>query len=164
MTSAGTGTPEKPRKGRAQKRSLNHRILEQGWAELAAFIRYKARKLGIRVVEVNAGGTSQTCSLCGLRDKNSRKRNRKDRQFQCVSCDYLADADVNAAINIGDRGTYIFMQRKGATLEKIRQHRLDRADRETPERQEPGTGIDEVPQALPTGYPAFTQRRNHTAA
>ena len=159
MTSSGKGTPEKPRKGRAQKRSLNRRILEQGWAELAALIRYKARKLGIRVVEVNAGGTSQTCSLCGVKDKKSRKK----KLFQCVNCHFKADADHNAAVNIGDRGTHIFMQRKVTTMDEVRQHRLDRANGMNPRSQEPGTGIDEVPQALPTGYPASNQPRTQTA-
>ena len=164
MTSAGKGTPKKPRKGRAQKRSLNRRILEQGWAELAAFIRYKARELGIRIVEVNAKGTSQTCSLCGAKDKKSRNRKRKDRVFQCVSCHFRADSDVNAAVNIGDRGTCMFLKRKGTTMEEVRQHRLDRTNGMNPESQEPGTGIDEVPQALPTGYPAFNQCRTQTEA
>ena len=164
MTSSGKGTAEKPRKGRAQKRSLNRRILEQGWGQLAAFIRYKARKLGIRVVEVNAKGTSQTCSLCGVKDKKSRNSKRKDRVFQCVSCRYSTDSDINAAVNIGDRGTCMFLQRKGTTMEEVRQHRLDRANGKNPRSQKPGTGIDEVPQALPTGYPAFNQGRTQTAA
>ena len=164
MTSSGTGTPEKPTKGRAQKRSLNRRILEQGWAELTTLIGYKARKLGIRVVEVKAGGTSQTCSLCGVKDKKSRNRKRKDRVFRCVSCNFGADSDVNAAVNIGDRGTYFYLKRRGTTMDEVRQNRLDRAKGKNAELQEPGTGIDEVPQALPTGYPAFNQQRTQTVA
>ena len=151
MTKSARGTLEKPGRRVAQKSSLNRRILEQGWAELAGFIRYKARYQGIRVVEVHAAGTSQTCSLCGHRDRKSRK----GRRFQCISCGHQADADHNAAVNIGDRGTYIYLKRTGASLEEIRQQRLDRADRGTTGRQEPVTGLDDAPKAHPTGLSGF---------
>ena len=151
MTKSAKGTVEKPGRRVAQKRSLNRRILEQGWAELAGFIRYKARYQGIRVVEVHPGGTSQTCSLCGHRDRKSRK----DRRFQCISCGHQANADHNAAVNIGDRGTYTYLKRKGASLEEIRQQRLERADEGPTERQRPGTRLDDAPEAHPTGLPGF---------
>ena len=124
MTSSGRGTVQNPGKNRAQKRGLNRRILEQGWSQLATFIRYKARKCGIRAVEVSAAGTSQTCSTCGQKDKESRNK----KNFQCTSCGYAADADHNAALNIGDKGTHLFVKRTGATLEEIRRQRISRAD------------------------------------
>ena len=151
ITKSARGTIEKPGRRVAQKRSLNRRILEQGWAELAGFIRYKARYQGIRVVEIHPGGTSQTCSLCGHRDRKSRK----GRRFQCISCGHQADADHNAAVNIGDRGTYTYLKRKGASLVEIRQQRLERADEGPTERQRPGTGLDDAPEAHPTGSPGF---------
>ena len=125
--------------------------LDQGWGEVAGYISYKSRREGIRVVEVYAGGTSQTCSQCGHRHKDSRNH----EHFQCLKCGHQADADVNAALNIGERGTYIYVQRKGVTLEQIRQQRLDRTDGDTPERQEPGTGLDDAPPAHPTGLTSF---------
>ena len=151
MTSSNRGTVQNPGKNRAQKRGLNRRILEQGWSQLATFIRYKARKCGIRVVEVSAAGTSLTCSTCGHRDKKSRNK----KNFQCTSCGYKADADHNAALNIGDKGTRLFVKRTGATLEEVRRYRISRADGQNPEWQEPGTGIDDAsadnPPARPTG-------------
>ena len=81
-----------------------------------------------------------------------------------MSCNFGADSDVNAAVNIGDRGTCMFLKRKGTTMDEVRQHRLDRANGKNSELQEPETGIDEVPEALPTGYPAFNQPRTQTAA
>ena len=149
MTRSAKGTVEQPGRRVAQKSSLNRRILEQGWAELAGFIRYKARYQGIRVVEVHAAGTSQTCSTCGHRDKKSRK----GRRFQCISCGHQADADHNAAVNIGDRGTYTYLKRRGTSLEEIRQQRLDRADGGPTGRQGPGTGLDDTPTGHPEAYP-----------
>ena len=154
MTKSASGTIENPSRNVAQKRGLNRRILEQGWATVTNYIRYKARKAGIRLIQVNPWGTSQTCSTCGVRDKNSRDK----KVFDCTACPYKADADVNAALNIGDRGTYFFLKRKGATLDSIRQRRLAKVDRISPERQEPGTGLDdeivkptEIPPVDPTG-------------
>ena len=151
LTKSARGTVENPRGMVVQKRSLNRRILDQGWGQVAGYIRYKARREGIRVVEVNARGTSQICSTCGHRHKDSRNR----KHFQCLKCGHQADADVNAVLNIGDRGTYIFVRGKGLTLEQIRRHRLDRTNGETPERQEPGTGLDDAPLAYPTGLTGF---------
>ena len=153
MTKSAKGTKENPGRNVAQKRGLNRRILEQGWGQLTTFIKYKARKAGIRVVQVSAAGTSQTCSSCGHRDKKSGKERkaRNGKHFQCINCGYAADADYNAALNIGDKGTHFYLKRSGAALEDIRRQRLSQANGRKPEQQEPGTGIDETPLAYPTG-------------
>ena len=147
LTKSGRGTTENPGKRVAQKRGLNRRILEQGWAELTEFIKYKARYHGIRLVQVYASGTSQTCSTCGNRDPKSRKGKR----FCCTGCHYQADADHNAALNIGDQGKYIYVKRKGVTLADIRQQRLMLQGVSGPARQEPATGLGPTPLAYPTG-------------
>jgi putative transposase len=59
---------------------------------------------GIELVKVSPAYTSQTCSCCGHIDKNSRKL----EDFNCVSCGYEIDADINASINIHNRGIYSF--------------------------------------------------------
>jgi putative transposase len=68
------------------------------WAfyQLKEMIRYKAEMVGIRLEEVKAEYTSQTCK-CGHREK----ANRKGLQFQCTQCSYTCHADLNGAINIG---------------------------------------------------------------
>lgn len=57
---------------------------------------------GINLVKVSPAYTSQTCSCCGYVDENSRDL----ENFKCVSCEYELDADINAAINIHNRGVY----------------------------------------------------------
>ena len=54
------------------------------------------------MVKVSPSYTSQTCSACGHIDKN----NRNKQLFKCVCCEYENDADVNASINIHNRGIY----------------------------------------------------------
>ena len=147
MSKSAKGTVQNPGKRVAQKRGLNRRILEQGWAQLTEFIKYKARYHGIRLVQVYAGGTSQTCSGCGHRDPKSRQGKR----FTCTSCHHQADADQNAALNIGDRGTYLFVKQQGVTLKGIRQQRLTSQGILQPAWQGSGTGLGSSPPAGPTG-------------
>ena len=155
LTASGRGTVSSPKPGSAAKRGLNRRVLEQGWAELCRFTRYKARAKGIRTVLVNAGGTSQTCSQCGRRDR----RSRKGRRFACTGCSYRGDADYNASVNIGDRGTLAYEKREGATLESVRRRRLAAAEGRSLGRPAPGTGTDELAgstRQAPTATPVPT--------
>lgn len=147
MPTSARGAAANPGRQATQKRGLNRRILQQGWAKLVGYIKYKTRHHGIRLAQVHAGGTSQTCSSCGHRDHKSRQ----GKGFHCTDCDYQDDADHNAALNIGDRGTYTFMKRTGTTLGQVRQKRLASQGVRTPAWQEPGTGLGPPPPAGPTG-------------
>ncbi|TDC97810.1 RNA-guided endonuclease TnpB family protein [Actinomadura sp. 7K507] len=79
------------------------RVTLHAWsfAQLGAFIAYKAERAGVPVVHVDPRHTSQGCSACGHIDKN----NRPDQAtFRCTSCGFAEHADVNAARNIAARG------------------------------------------------------------
>lgn len=71
------------------------------WAfhQLEHNIIYKAHHLGIEVVLVDPAYTSQRCSTCGYTDRNNRRKGT----FACRECGFIANADVNAAINIRDK-------------------------------------------------------------
>jgi len=70
------------------------------FADLRAKIEYKARLAGVRVVAVDPRNTSRQCACCGHVAKENR---RSQSEFLCVSCGFVANADCNAAINIGRR-------------------------------------------------------------
>ena len=72
------------------------------WAfgQLRQFCAYKAERAGIAVFAVDAAYTSRTCHKCGHCEKANRK---SQSHFQCLSCDYTANADFNAAVNISNR-------------------------------------------------------------
>jgi IS605 OrfB family transposase len=71
------------------------------FAQLGAFIAYKAKQAGVAFVEVNPAYTSQMCHVCGWVDKRNR---RSQSEFECGRCDFVGHADHNAAINIATRG------------------------------------------------------------
>ena len=71
------------------------------WAfhQLEHYIIYKAHQQGIEVVLVDPAYTSQRCSACGYTDRNNRRKGT----FACRECGFIANADVNAAINIRNK-------------------------------------------------------------
>jgi putative transposase len=80
-------------RGRQQRRRM-HRW---AYAQLRAFIAYKAEARGCTVVAVDPRHTSQTCSRCGHQARNNR---RARGLFRCRSCGYELHADLNAAYNL----------------------------------------------------------------
>ena len=78
------------------------RLHNWGFAELRGFIEYKARKAGVPVFVVDPRNTSRQCFVCGHIDKKNRS---SQSVFRCVACGHEANADCNAALNIGSRAT-----------------------------------------------------------
>ena len=74
------------------------------WAfdQLRQFLSYKAEAAGIPLVSVDPRNTSRTCSQCGHCGKGNR---RSQAKFLCLQCGFDADADKNAAVNIGVRAS-----------------------------------------------------------
>ena len=63
-------------------------------------VEYKAEAVGISVKQVGSAYTSQRCAECGF----TAEENRTTRiGFRCVKCESEANADYNAAKNIGMR-------------------------------------------------------------
>lgn len=81
------------RRIKAGKR-MRTRLHRWPWAQLHAFITYKAEVAGLRVVFVNPAYTSQTCSVCGC--LGTRRKHR----FACSSCGNVQHSDVNASRNL----------------------------------------------------------------
>ena len=93
MTASAKGTIENPGKNVKQKARLNRAMLNTAFGEIKRGLEYKCGKL----IEVHPAYTSQTCSECGHSEKENRKTQSR---FQCVSCDFVSNADTNAAMNI----------------------------------------------------------------
>lgn len=92
-----TGIRQRVRQQKSQRDAMG----SWAFAQLRAFITYKAALAGVAVVVVNAAYTSQTCSECGHCDK----KNRMDQAtFVCRACGVALNADTNAAVNIARAG------------------------------------------------------------
>jgi putative transposase len=79
------------------RKSQRARHSNWAFAQLRAYISYKAQRAGVRVELVDPRKTSQRCSACG----HTEQRNRKSQaEFCCVVCGHTAHADCNAALNI----------------------------------------------------------------
>ena len=72
------------------------------FAQLRAFIEYKAKQIGVPVVAVDPRNTSRTCPCCGCIDKANRPH---QAAFSCVECGYSGHADSIAAWNIARRAS-----------------------------------------------------------
>lgn len=101
-TSRGIGLEDLKgiRKRVTAKRRQRARLSGWAFAQLRAFVDYKARMAGVPVVLVDPRNTSRECPECGTIDKRNRPTQSK---FQCVSCGHSAVADHVAARNIRAR-------------------------------------------------------------
>lgn len=86
----------------AAKRGLNRSLRSAALGGIVGKLAYKTQLTGRnRLVLVNPAYTSQTCSKCN----HCEKRNRESQAvFVCKQCHARMNADVNAAINILNRG------------------------------------------------------------
>jgi len=65
--------------------------------KLRCAVKSLCERKGVPFTEVSPRGTSITCNKCGYKDRG----NRRGKIFKCRRCGYTANADFNAAVNIG---------------------------------------------------------------
>jgi putative transposase len=89
---------------RARVKGPMQRARHSNWAfaQLRAFVSYKAKMAGVQVIIIDPAYTSQECFVC----KHRARANRKTQaQFCCVNCGHTDHADHNAALNIREKAT-----------------------------------------------------------
>jgi len=87
-------------KGMMKNRKLSRAIADVGWGMLRQFIEYKAiLRNCIVVIADRFYPSSKTCSNCGEVKKNLTL---EDRIYECGSCGFTIDRDLNAAINLNN--------------------------------------------------------------
>ena len=87
--------------GMVKNHHLAKSIADASWNTLVQYTTYKAESAGKEVVLVDPRNTSKTCSSCGCKKKSLKL---SERIFQCDSCGFEIDRDLNASINILNRG------------------------------------------------------------
>ena len=88
-------------KGMMKNHHLAKSIADASWSTILQYTIYKAESAGREVVMVDPRNTSRECSNCGYKKKELKL---SERTFRCYSCGYEIDRDLNAAINIHNKG------------------------------------------------------------
>lgn len=90
--------------------NLAYAITDVSWGSLFVKLTYKAERAGVNVVTVDRFFPStQLCSFCGEKSGPRGIKNLSVREWKCSSCGMLHDRDVNASINILNKGLEDFL-------------------------------------------------------
>jgi putative transposase len=84
------------------KSKLAKSVNDAGWGQFITVLSNKAENAGLKVIAINPNGTSQECSSCGHQVKKSLSQ----RIHNCSVCHTILCRDLNAAINIKNRGAH----------------------------------------------------------
>ena len=104
--------------GMSQNRHLSKSILDAGWGYFASHLAFKAVEAGKLSAQVPAHHTSQTCSVCGCVNSESRA---SQSVFVCVDCGYTENADINASKNILGRGIVLWGSTQSSSLNVLQE-------------------------------------------
>lgn len=85
------------------KTKMAKSTLDAGWAMLKTMLEYKGHQAGIVFEEVNEAWSTQTCSVCGSVEGPKGREELDVRAWTC-SCGAHHERDINAAINIRNKG------------------------------------------------------------
>jgi len=89
-------------RGMLKNHHLAKSISDSGWYQFKTFLKYKAERLGKKVIEIGMfEPSSKTCSVCGYKNEGLKL---SDREWVCPECGTKHDRDVNAAVNIRQCG------------------------------------------------------------
>ena len=85
-----------------KNRRLSKSIADVGWSMFINMLEYKAERQGKQIVKIDQWfPSSQICSHC---QHNSGKKPLNIREWECSNCNTKHDRDINAAINIKNKG------------------------------------------------------------
>jgi putative transposase len=87
-------------KNMVKNRHLSKSISDAGWSTFRRWLDYFGYKYGKITVAVSPYNTSQNCSNCGEKVQKSLST----RTHVCPQCNYVEDRDINAALNILQKG------------------------------------------------------------
>ena len=85
-----------------KNRRLSKSIADVGWSMFINMLEYKAERYGKQIIKIDQWfPSSQICSHC---QHNDGKKTLDIREWTCSNCHAKHDRDVNAAINIKNKG------------------------------------------------------------
>lgn len=91
-------------KNMMKNHALASSIQDNGWRTFLNMMEYKAELYGKEFKTVNPRNTTQTCHCCGHIMQGEEKLSLSVREWTCPSCGERHVRDINAAINILQKG------------------------------------------------------------
>jgi putative transposase len=88
-------------KNMIKNHKLSKAIVDASWYTILNMLEYKSYYYGRTFYKVNPKNTSKNCSVCGCTNDTLTL---KDREWVCNSCGTKHERDINAAINILNKG------------------------------------------------------------
>jgi IS605 OrfB family transposase len=79
-------------------------VLDAGWRTFKTMLQYKSDDAGVWFQIVDERYSTQDCSCCHARTGPKGRKGLAVRHWTCSVCQTMLDRDVNAAINIRQRG------------------------------------------------------------
>ena len=96
-------------------RSLSRNISHSSFNEIIRQLTYKANWNNKMLIKIDKYyPSSQICSHCN--HKNKKVKDLNVRKYECEKCSYVNDRDINASINILDKGIEIFLKERKEQL------------------------------------------------
>ena len=92
--------PEATPKEKAIFKSHKENMMDASWGSFTDKLIYKAESAGRKVIQVDPRYTSMMCSSCG----HMQDMPQEVRTYDCDACGTILDRDLNAAINIRNKG------------------------------------------------------------
>ena len=88
--------------------NLSSSILNASWGAFVAMLEYKCNWYGKQLIKVAPQNTSRRCSQCGMLNKEFSKLTKHEwllvRKWVCPNCGTHLDRDINASVNILNKG------------------------------------------------------------
>lgn len=93
-------------------------IYDATFYEIIKKIKTKCEKTGKIFLQVEKNfPSSQICSICG--NKNLEYKNLSKRIYECEKCKNTQDRDLNASINIMNKGLEIYLKKYGRSYQNL---------------------------------------------
>jgi transposase len=109
---------------RSMQRTRGSSVRREAIGSLKTFLSFKARERGLRYVEVSEKGTTLTCHNCGAESGPRGVHKLNIREWRCSECGMHHNRDVNAALNIQQKGVEALEQQRQKELQEKEDERI----------------------------------------
>lgn len=92
-------------------------VLDAGWGQFKTMLQYKCDDAGVWLKEIDERYSTQDCHACGSRSGPKGREGLKVREWTCPDCGTQHGRDLNAALNIRQRGLEWLEQEFSAAAE-----------------------------------------------